>query len=310
MGTHRTRRVVTITGPGSVVVRDETMHLPDQHVLVRVKYCGLCGSDRGDVHSVPAGTERPLGHEVVGVVEESRCASIHPGSRVVALCADGMADAVTVSADKIYPIPDGLAFTAAVLAEPLACVIGGTDVLTPPDGDRIIVVGAGFMGALTIRLLSLRGYEVIAVARDLAKRSRALNLGAASAYAPDSDELLRLRASLVLECAGTQSALDLASQLVPSEGVLSIQGYHQSNQGNRQVPMAQWNFQALTVTNAHVPSARRLHFAVRRALRLLAAGHMPTQILITAEINLDAAAQLLSASPQRRGKYLVVPDGA
>jgi threonine dehydrogenase-like Zn-dependent dehydrogenase len=53
----------------------------------------------------------------------------------------------------------------------------------------------------------------------------------------------------VIECAGTQSALDTASRLVATGGVLVVAGFHQD--GPRTVDLQSWNWRGIDVVNAH-----------------------------------------------------------
>jgi threonine dehydrogenase-like Zn-dependent dehydrogenase len=53
----------------------------------------------------------------------------------------------------------------------------------------------------------------------------------------------------VVECAGTQSALDTASRLVAERGRLVVAGYHQD--GTRRIDLQSWNWRGIDVVNAH-----------------------------------------------------------
>jgi len=53
----------------------------------------------------------------------------------------------------------------------------------------------------------------------------------------------------VIEAAGQQWPLDLATELTRERGRLIIAGYHQD--GPRQINMQLWNWRGLDVINAH-----------------------------------------------------------
>ena len=61
---------------------------------------------------------------------------------------------------------------------------------------------------------------------------------------------------MVIEAAGVQSAVDLCTELVTQHGKIILVGYHQSNDGMRNVNMQQWNFKAIDVINGHVRRLR------------------------------------------------------
>src|SRR5205085_8191991 len=63
------------------------------------------------------------------------------------------------------------------------------------------------------------------------------------------DAAVRCAYECVIECAGTQAALDRASELVAERGRLVVAGYHQD--GLRTVDMQSWNWRGIDVVNAH-----------------------------------------------------------
>jgi L-iditol 2-dehydrogenase len=143
--------------------------------LVRVRACGLCGTDVQKIGRLPEGTV--LGHEVVAEREDgSRVALVHhlpcgeckrcraghettcerfPVSTIV---PGGFAE--RARATEAVPIPAGLEDAAGTFVEPLACVLRGLDRV--PRG-RVLVVGCGFAGLLFVQALLRRGDEVHAV---------------------------------------------------------------------------------------------------------------------------------------------------
>jgi L-iditol 2-dehydrogenase len=143
--------------------------------VVRVRACGLCGSDVEKLRPEFAGTV--LGHEVVAeTVEGRRVALIH--HRACGECdrcrAGHESTCESFAAPTIRPggfaerataegwvdVPDGLDDALATMIEPLACVLRGAERL--PRG-RVLVVGHGFIGHLFSAVLARRGDEVFAV---------------------------------------------------------------------------------------------------------------------------------------------------
>ena len=59
--------------------------------------------------------------------------------------------------DGLNRIPDGVGFAEASVAEPLACVINGQELARVGEGDDVVVVGAGPIGCLHVRLARARG---------------------------------------------------------------------------------------------------------------------------------------------------------
>jgi L-iditol 2-dehydrogenase len=77
--------------------------------------------------------------------------------------------------------PSGLSFAEASLAEPLSCVINGQEQAQVGEGQAVVVVGAGTIGCLHVRLARARGAARVLLI-ELSRRRLAL---AAGLVAPD-----------------------------------------------------------------------------------------------------------------------------
>jgi L-iditol 2-dehydrogenase len=187
---------------------------PDD-VLVRVKACGICGSD---VHGFDGSTGRripPLvmGHEAAGVVAETgaNIRGLCEGDRVtfdstvycgacfycrrgeVNLCDNrqvlgvscgeyrrhgAFAEYVAVPERIVYRLPDALSFEHAAMIEAVSVAVHAVTLTPVRLGDTGVVVGSGMIGLLAIQALRLAGCaRVIAVDLDDAKLKIAAELG-------------------------------------------------------------------------------------------------------------------------------------
>jgi L-iditol 2-dehydrogenase len=164
-------------------------------LLVRVRACGLCGSDVEKLGRWPQGTV--LGHEIAGELEDGsrvtvmhrvpcgvceRCRAGHQSTcgefQEVRIEPGGFAE--YLRATHCVPLPDELDELAGVWVEPLACVLRARERV--PRG-RVLVVGAGAVGLLWIQALLARGDTVVAADPRPDRLERALALGAV----PDAD---------------------------------------------------------------------------------------------------------------------------
>ena len=84
-------------------------------------------------------------------------------------------------AARLLEVPDGVPDEAAVLVEPLACSVHAVRAALPAAGERVLVVGAGSIGLLTVAALRALapGTGVTVLARHAFQRDHALRLGAA-----------------------------------------------------------------------------------------------------------------------------------
>lgn len=308
-------RIARLVAPRrSDVTSDRAPPPGDGEVLVRVLACGVCASElhawEGPLSAYPVA----MGHEPVGIVEEtgSGVTAVTVGDRVTGRCGPAFADHLLADQDDLVVVPSGLGL-ADSLGEPLGCVVEGLRRTPVGPGDSVAVVGAGYMGLLTLELLGLGGAEVlVAVDPRPDARSAALELGA-EAFAP-GDASIGARSGafdVVIEATGTQAGLDSATGLVREHGVLSILGFHQG--GRRSVDLENWNWKSIDVVNAHVRRRDLLNEAIRRGLELVRRGRIRPARLLTHRFpleDLDGAFEALASKPEGFIKAIVVNEGA
>lgn len=204
---------VRIHGPGKVGLDEVPAPEPGpRDAVVRVKACGICGSDLGYIAlggvAGPGPEPTPLGHEFSAVVERvgDQVRSITPGTRVVVNpIAPGnsignggdtgaFAPEVLVrdvdTASVLFPIPDELSFDRAALAEPLGVGMHAVDRAAVSPGDRMTVFGAGPIGLMSLATLHHRGFEdVVIVDPSDTRLAIAKELGAALTLNPERDDV-------------------------------------------------------------------------------------------------------------------------
>jgi threonine dehydrogenase-like Zn-dependent dehydrogenase len=276
------------TEPGAVETRTgASAPLPQAHVRVEVAYVGVCHSDIARVREGQGTFPARIGHEVSGTVTQS-AGDIPVGSRVVAYVEDGYATELIVPERRIVRLHDDCTLLDGALAEPLACVIGGIEMLDLGAVPEVALVGAGFMGLMALRMLVARGIPVTVI--EPRERSRALAeaWGAARTLSPGAvPEAMLQNMPVVVEATGGAAGLQLASDLVRIAGTLGIMGYHQSNGGTRAVPMESWNFRALRVLSLHHRDPDDVLRWIDRAQRLAANGIVRPSELVDVTVGFD-----------------------
>jgi threonine dehydrogenase-like Zn-dependent dehydrogenase len=267
--------------------------LPSGSVRVRVAFTGVCHSDTARVREGEGPFPFRIGHEVSGTVVESAAKSVPEGSRVVAYVGDGYATEVSAPASDVVVLHPSCSLLDAALAEPLACVIGGVEMLDLAHVDHVVVVGAGFMGLMTVRYLVAAGHRVIAVEPRAKARELALGLGADAALDPaDVPSASQAASPVVIEATGGPSGLSLAGELVAIDGTLGIMGYHQSGGGRRTVDMQSWNFRGLKALSLHHRDRQNVLRWIDRAQRLSAHGIVNPGQLVDSTVSLDGLTDL------------------
>ncbi|MDR6121409.1 L-iditol 2-dehydrogenase [Bacillus sp. SLBN-46] len=226
-------------------------------VVVKVKSCGICGTDQHIYHGHPGSAEvHPpivLGHELAGEVVEvgSEVTSLQAGDRVsidpniycgtceycrsnrAHLCQQlqavgvtrdgGMAEYCTVPSANGYKIPDEMTFEEAALVEPLGCVLHGFRKITLTPLSRVLIIGGGFIGQLFLQLVKQQHVQSIVVSEPADnKRELLYQLGADDVVQPM--DAAKLEADVVIECVGRPESMELAVKSAAKGGQVLLFG--------------------------------------------------------------------------------------
>ena len=229
----------------------------------------------------------------------------HSGDVVALLSTRAYAEYDIARADALAKLPVKFA-SRDLPGEPLACAMNIWRRSDIRAGQTVAVVGVGFIGALLIQLATHAGARVIALSRRPFARDVARSCGAVEVVETSDvhaaigavNELSPGGCARVIEAAGEQATLDIASGISAEGGRLVIAGYHQD--GPRQVDMQQWNWRGLDVINAHERDPAVAARGLREAMDAVEHRRIDPFALITHRFALDRigdAFQTLSSRP-------------
>ncbi len=318
--TTRTMQAMLLAAPGQFRPGERPVPQPGApELLIRTTACGLCASEldvflgRNPWQQYPA----LLGHEGVGrvVAVGAGVTGWREGDLVAAALAGGCyAEFFTIDAALALPVPAGLAPHLA-LAEPLSCAVNALAEIQARPQDRIVLLGAGFMGLALLQLLRATAPQWLLVAARRAEvRRLAEALGATETCRPEmvQERVWALTsgegADVVIEATGAEPMLAIAASLLRPEGTLAIVGYHQGD--GRRVPVHEWNWKALRIANCHVRSRARIVDGARRGLALAASGALDVTCLVTHQFPLSAIQEAFQTAAERPPgfvKAVIVP---
>ncbi|WP_274364369.1 zinc-dependent alcohol dehydrogenase family protein [Paenibacillus thermotolerans] len=234
---------------------------PDE-VRVRVKACGICGTDQHIYHGHPgsAEVEPPivLGHELAGEVVEvgGAVTELQAGDRVsidpnmycggceycrngtpnlcdrlqaIGVTRDGgMGEYCSVPAVNCYLLPAEVSDVEGALVEPLGCVLHGFKKLDIRPIHTVMIVGGGFIGQLFLQLVKQAAPANITVSEPVdEKHERLLKLGADRVIRPGDSEAVREwvgKADVVIECVGRKDSMELSLQAAKKGGQVLLFG--------------------------------------------------------------------------------------
>lgn len=226
-------------------------------VQIRVRYCGICGTDvhifEGDKGSMEVVPPRILGHEFSGVVSRvgQGVAHLAAGDRVAAdvnyscghceACARGQrhfcdsmrgvgtaldgafAEYIVVPAEAVFRVPDAVDDKAASMVEPISCCLHGMDLTGVALGDRVLIIGAGSIGLVMLQLARRAGASKVVVSEmSEPRRKLAAELGADLCLDPSAGDFQQaLRAA---GAARLDKVIDCAGKVATAEFAVQVAG--------------------------------------------------------------------------------------
>jgi len=240
----------------------ELQHVPtptirDDELLLKVRYCGICGSDLHLYKYCLFNPPAILGHECSAEIVEvgKNVAGWNAGDKVLAhagaacgVCADCVAGASDLCLDAAHMglgrrpgayaeylraapqmlirLPDDANLKLAALAEPLSNAYRAAVRADITPGDRALVLGAGPLGLCVIVCLRRLGVETIIVSEPNPTRAAAAaRVGATTVVNPHEQNLSEVIESLpggapnaVFEVVGTREVIEEAFALTPAGG--------------------------------------------------------------------------------------------
>jgi L-iditol 2-dehydrogenase len=324
-------KVVRFHAPGDVRIEEAPEPSPGPgDVKIRVHACSTCGTDVkifkfGHHHIRPP---RVMGHEIAGEVTELGAGvegwAIGDRVQVIAAipCGDcdecrrglmqvcpnqesmgyhydgGFAQSMVVPAkvlkvNGLNRIPEELSYDEASVAEPLACVLNGQRMAGVGEGDVVVVMGAGPIGCLHVRLARARGAAKVFLVELNAERLAA----AASFVKPDAtvcgaDEdpiaaIMKLTdgrgADVIITAAASGKAQEQALQMAARRGRISFFGGLPKDKPTMTCDSNLVHYRELTIVGANGSSPADN----AEAMRLIATGSVPVSDLITHRLPLE-----------------------
>ena len=203
----------------------------------------------------------------------------------------GMAELATVAEYQVVRLPDGVSYRQGALIEPTAVAAYGVERAGVSPGDRVLVTGAGPIGALAALCARAAGASTVYVSEpNPARRARAEALGVATVLDPttvDVPELLReqsdgLGVDVAIECTGHPNGFAAAVGSLRRRGTLAQTGLFV---GEASVEPMLWALNDLTIVGTWCYWV----YDFDRIAAQIAAGALPVERVITNNVTLDEA---------------------
>jgi 2-desacetyl-2-hydroxyethyl bacteriochlorophyllide A dehydrogenase len=318
-------------------IRVEDVPVPSiaaDELLVRIKACGICGSDLHmyrlgmfEALGRPVDNGRIMGHELSGevVAVGSEVAGFRVGDRIAGVGVGGFAEYTPLQVSERSPhlLPANLSFEEGATLEPLATSLHGVGLARPVAGETAVILGAGIIGLGCVQVIRATvSCRIIVVDASAKRLDMATQLGADATvnlmHSDPVDAVIGLtggpqplqrfgvrggNADVVIDCAG--------AKLSPNQGL-----YMLKQADGRLVLVALFEQQPELDFNQIVRKQVTIHGSwgwtgddYRRAIELVQSGRVDRKPLISHEYTLDDAplAFATQAQPDAAVKVLLKP---
>jgi L-iditol 2-dehydrogenase len=338
-------------GPGDLRVEDVPVpQVVAGELLVKVLSSSICGTDlrifHGNHRMFPPGTVRIPGHEVVGTIAEigeglegfiigqrvfiapnmgcGHCPQCVSGKNN--LCADydavgvtidgGFAEYVRVPArsvqqGNVIQVSEDVDPAVVALLEPFACVLRGQNALRMQPGETVLVIGAGPIGIMHIKLAKARGSGRVIVSEPMKERAlQALQAGADRAVNPLEEDLQDVLnseshgqgADVIIVAAPAHAAQESALRLAAIGGRINFFGGLPKDKPTIQLDSNLVHYKELVITGTTACSTDDCW----QATRLVNLGLIDLSDLVSQRFPLREAAAAFAAAEDRRSLKIVL----
>ena len=236
-----------------------------------------------------------FGHEGVGIIEKlgPHVTRFREGDRVAlrespdigAIGTGHMAEYAVQREEVLIPLPADERPAEHWMIEPVACSVNAVDLARPAPGQRVALVGSGFMGSLILQLLARSPVEKVSVF-DLKPESLRFaesqkEAGPVEVYDLNANPSLQELSGtydLVIETAAVEPALRLANDIVRPGGTLAIFSWHHHDIS---FDFGNWHMRGITVLNTSPAAAPDFTDCFMRSVPLMRTGRVEVAPLVT-----------------------------
>jgi L-iditol 2-dehydrogenase len=335
------------------VVDVDTPEAGPSELKIRVESCATCGTDAKIFGNGHPRLEPPqiIGHEIAGEVIQvgSDTAGFSVGDRVQVIAAvpceecwackaskqgicinqtsmgyqygGGFAEEMIVpeavlNANGVNKIPGDLSFDEAAVTEPLACALNAQRLIRVGEGDTVLVMGAGPIGCLHIRLARALGAKHVmladingdrlALSANAVKPDRAIDMSAEDLEAIVLEETGGIGPSVIITAAPAGAAQEQAIGMAAPGGRISFFGGLPKDKPMISVDSNVVHYKELILAGANGSSPAQN----AEALELIASGKVPVADLITHRMSLENVRDAIEAVTSGDAiKVVIKPQG-
>lgn len=313
-----------LDAPGKVKIKEGDLPKPAKgEVRIKLEGSGVCASnipvwEGREWFNYPLPPGEP-GHEGWGTIDAvgENTRGFEVGERVTALTFKAYASHDIAQAEDVVKLPDSLK-EKPFPGEPLGCAMNIFSRSEIEAGQKVAVVGCGFLGLLLIQLAKSAGAEVIGISRrkfslDAAKEAGADHIIEMDDHSRIIEKVKELTedkfCERVIEATGKEWPLNLSIELTTERGKLIVAGFHQDGMRNVNVQMLNWR--GIDMISAHERDPKKYIDGIKKAVIAVEKGKMDPFPLFSHSFPLEEmkeAYQHLTHRPDGFIKALIIND--
>ncbi len=288
----------------------------EDEALIRVLKSGICNTDVEIVRGY-AGFEGTIGHEFIGVVEESKDSPELVGKRVIGeinagcgicfrckaddsrhcenrtvlgiISRDGChAEFLTLPTRNLLQVPDEVSNDQAVFAEPLAAAYGILEQVEILPETKVAVIGDGKLGILCAWSLALKSDNLKLIGKHQNKLTT-VEKGNVEGVLLENAKKLNGQMDVVVEASGSESGFATALDLLKPRGKLVLKSTFQGK--------PTWEAWRVVVNEITIVGSRCGMFSP--ALDILKAGKVDVESLISEEFSLSDGVKAMEKAMEK-----------
>ena len=192
-------KIVSIKSKLPVVENHREEICDENEIMIKLKACGICGSDIGNIFENSSKPTNKIGHEISGIISEigGKIKEYKVGERVIlnhhcpceechfclhgneTMCEKfteqiepcGLAEKFKISnwiieKKGIFKIPEKMSFNEATMVEPLACCLRSWNKIQIQKKDSAMIFGFGLIGMFHSIIANQKQLETIIIEND------------------------------------------------------------------------------------------------------------------------------------------------
>ncbi|MCX6089381.1 MAG: alcohol dehydrogenase catalytic domain-containing protein [Candidatus Atribacteria bacterium] len=296
--------------------------VPEGWVLVKMKYTGVCGSDLPRI-MVTGAHRHPLicGHELSGTIYRSKSSFLQPGQRVAVLplipcgkceacqnhdffhCQNydfigsrrdgGFAEFCLVPENNVFLLPDTASLEVGAFFEPLLVTLHVLRASRMKPGARLLVIGAGAIGNLSAqwgKILEAGKIFITDIRKESLDIARKCGIDTLDSLNGEIEQ--QGPYDVVIEAAGSNTALELALRNVHNKGTVVVVGRE-----TKDTIVSHSVFESFMRKEAELTGCWGYVFEGEEAFitRILQENHLCVSSLITHRVTLESGVETIQA---------------